>query len=66
MKSEEKKEGRPTCRRPVSEEQRMSERVGLQTVCVRDGVKGATRGASWAIDLYRHRLATHPTMCASA
>ena len=42
----------------------MSERVRLETLCVRDGVDAAARWASWAADLYRRSM-SDPTHYAS-
>ena len=42
----------------------MSERVRLETLCVRDGVDAAARWASWAADLYRRSM-SNPTHYAS-
>ena len=39
----------------AGEEHSMSERVCLETLCVRDGVDAAARWAGWAADLYRRR-----------
>ena len=53
MRSEETKGIRHKCRRPVSEEQGMSQRVVLQMLCVRDGVEVVAQGTSWTADFNR-------------
>ena len=44
----------------AGEEHSMSERVRLETLCVRDGVDAAARWASWAADLYRRSMSDPP------